>query len=144
MNSLLTAIWVRFRCASALLWRLTSGSKLSPRDRAPDAGAIGMNTPRPISLVLADDHPVVLHGIAAILQSQPDIHVVALWADGMAAVKAIRLHVPDVAVLDISMPGMTGLDVLSTIRSEGLSTKIVFLSAAASDGQILTASDKAT
>jgi two-component system, NarL family, nitrate/nitrite response regulator NarL len=103
-----------------------------------------MNTPRPISLVLADDHPVVLHGIAAILQSQPDIHVVALWADGMAAVKAIRLHVPDVAVLDISMPGMTGLDVLSTIRSEGLSTKIVFLSAAASDGQILTASDKAT
>jgi two-component system, NarL family, nitrate/nitrite response regulator NarL len=47
-------------------------------------------------------------------------------------------------VLDISMPGMTGLDVLSTIRSEGLSTKIVFLSAAASDGQILTASDKAT
>jgi DNA-binding NarL/FixJ family response regulator len=98
-----------------------------------------MNNPRPISLVLADDHPVVLHGIAAILQSQPDIHVAALCADGIAAAKAIRLHVPNVAVLDISMPGMTGLDVLSTIRSGGLSTKIVFLSAAASDGQILTA-----
>jgi two-component system nitrate/nitrite response regulator NarL len=98
-----------------------------------------MNYPRPILLVLADDHPVVLQGIAAILQSQPDIHVAALCADGIAAAKAIRLHTPDVAVLDIKMPGMTGLDVLSTILSDGLSTKIVFLSAAASDGQILAA-----
>ena len=98
-----------------------------------------MNNPRPVSLVLADDHPVVLHGIAAILQSEPEINVAELCADGIAAAKAIRQHVPDVAVLDIKMPGMTGLDVLSTILAEGLSTKVVFLSAAASDAQILTA-----
>jgi DNA-binding NarL/FixJ family response regulator len=61
-----------------------------------------MTNPRPISLVLADDHPVVLHGIVAILQSQPDIHVAAVCADGIAAAKAIRLHLPDVAVLDIT------------------------------------------
>ena len=97
-----------------------------------------MNNPRPVSLVLADDHPVVLHGIAAILQSEPEINVAELCADGIAAAKAIRQHVPDVAVLDIKMPGMTGLDVLSTILAEGLSTKVVFLSAAASDGQILS------
>ncbi len=99
-----------------------------------------MNSPRPpISIVLADDHPVVLQGMASILRSQPDINVVALCEDGIAAAKAIRLFVPDIAVLDISMPGLNGLDVLSSITSDGLATKVIFLSATATDGQILTA-----
>ncbi len=99
-----------------------------------------MNGPRPpISIVLADDHPVVLQGMASILRSQPDINVVALCEDGIAAAKAIRLFVPDIAVLDISMPGLNGLDVLSGITSDGLATKVIFLSATATDGQILTA-----
>jgi two-component system, NarL family, nitrate/nitrite response regulator NarL len=99
-----------------------------------------MNGPRPpISIVLADDHPVVLQGMASILRSQPDINVVALCEDGIAAAKAIRLFVPDIAVLDISMPGLNGLDVLSSITSDGLATKVIFLSATATDGQILTA-----
>src|SRR6266487_4519291 len=99
-----------------------------------------MNGPRPpISIVLADDHPVVLQGMASILRSQPDINVVALCEDGIAAAKAIRLFVPDIAVLDISMPGLNGLDVLSRITSDGLATKVIFLSATATDGQILTA-----
>ena len=93
----------------------------------------------PISIVLADDHPVVLQGIASILRSQPDINVVALCWDGIAAAKAIRTFLPEIAVLDISMPGLNGLDVLSSITSEGLGTKIIFLTAAATDGQILTA-----
>ena len=46
---------------------------------------------------------------------------------------------PDIAVLDISMPGLNGLDVLSGITSEGFSTKVIFLTAVASDSQILTA-----
>jgi two-component system, NarL family, nitrate/nitrite response regulator NarL len=99
-----------------------------------------MNSPRPaISIVLADDHPVVLHGIASILRSQPDINVVALCGDGIAAAKSIRTLVPAIAVLDISMPGLNGLDVLSGITSEGLSTKVIFLTAVATDSQILTA-----
>ena len=99
-----------------------------------------MNSPRPsISIVLADDHPVVLHGMAGILRAQPDINVVALCGDGIAAAEAIRRFVPDIAVLDISMPGLNGLDVLSRITSDGLATKVIFLSAAATDSQILTA-----
>jgi DNA-binding NarL/FixJ family response regulator len=99
-----------------------------------------MSGPRPpISIVLADDHPVVLHGLASILRSQPDINVVALCGDGIAAAKAIRMFVPEIALLDISMPGLNGLDVLSSIISEGLGTKVIFLSAAATDAQILTA-----
>jgi two-component system nitrate/nitrite response regulator NarL len=95
-----------------------------------------MNSPQPISIVLADDHPVVLHGMASILRAQSDINVVALCGDGIAAAKAIRLFVPDIAVLDISMPGLNGL---SSITSDGLATKVIFLSATATDGQILTA-----
>ncbi len=99
-----------------------------------------MNGPRPpISIVLADDHPVVLQGMASILRAQSDINVVALCEDGIAAAKAIRQFVPDIAVLDISMPGLNGLDVLSSITSDGLATKVIFLSATATDGQILTA-----
>src|SRR5499433_906406 len=98
-----------------------------------------MNSPRrPISIVLADDHPVVLHGMAGILRAQPDINVVALCGDGIAAAEAIRRFVPDIAVLDISMPGLNGLDVPG-ITSDGLATKVIFLSATATDAQILTA-----
>src|SRR6266511_4067311 len=101
---------------------------------------IGMTSPPPaISIVLADDHPVVLHGMASILRTQPDIKVVALCGDGIAAAKSIRTLVPDIAVLDISMPGLNGLDVLSGITSDGLSTKVIFLTAVATDSQILTA-----
>src|SRR5262245_23401819 len=99
-----------------------------------------MNSPRPtISIVLADDHPVVLHGMASILRAQPDINVVALCEDGIAAAEAIRRFVPDIAVLDISMPGLNGLDVLSRITSDALATKVIFLSDTATDAQILTA-----
>jgi two-component system nitrate/nitrite response regulator NarL len=65
--------------------------------------------------------------------------VVALCEDGIAAAEAIRQSVPDIAVLDISMPGLNGLDVLSRITSDGLATKVIFLSATATDAQILTA-----
>jgi two-component system nitrate/nitrite response regulator NarL len=98
-----------------------------------------MTEPRPISVVVADDHPIVLHGMASILSAQPDMTVVALCDEGIAAMKAIRMHMPDVAVLDIGMPELNGLDVLSRVTAEGLGTRIVFLTAAATDGQILTA-----
>ena len=65
--------------------------------------------------------------------------MVALCEDGIAAAEAIRQFVPDIAVLDISMPGLNGLDVLSRITSDGLATKVIFLSATATDAQILTA-----
>jgi two-component system nitrate/nitrite response regulator NarL len=65
--------------------------------------------------------------------------VVALCGDGIAAAKFIRTLVPDIAVLDISMPGLNGLEVLSGITSEGFSTKVIFLTDVAADSQILTA-----
>src|SRR5262245_40972004 len=99
-----------------------------------------MNSPRPtISIVLADDHPVVLHGMASILRAHPDINVVAPCEDGIAAAEAIRRFVPDIAVRRISLAGLSGLDVVARISSDALATEVIFLSATATDAQILTA-----
>jgi two-component system nitrate/nitrite response regulator NarL len=94
---------------------------------------------RPVSVVVADDHPVVLHGITEILQAQPDISVVAACSAGRAATEAIQQFAPDVAVLDIIMPDLNGLDVLSSIVRDRFKTRVVLLTAVATDDRILAA-----
>ena len=97
-------------------------------------------TQRPsISVVLADDHPVVLHGIVSLLGAHSDLKIVAGCSDGSAAAEAIRKYSPDVAVLDLAMPGLNGLDILSAVAAERAATKIVFLTATVTEKQILTA-----
>lgn len=92
-----------------------------------------------ISVVVADDHPVVLQGLVSLLRSCPDFNVVAECRDGRAAVKAIEQFAPSVAVLDIAMPSLTGLEVLQTIAGFGSKTRVVFLTATATESQIVTA-----
>jgi two-component system, NarL family, nitrate/nitrite response regulator NarL len=93
---------------------------------------------RSISIVVADDHPVVLNGVADVLRFN-EMNVVAVCGDGATALEAIRKWSPDVAVLDILMPGVTGLDVLLSIAADGLPTKVVLLTATASERQLLRA-----
>jgi DNA-binding NarL/FixJ family response regulator len=93
----------------------------------------------PISIVVADDHPVVLHGLVDVLRSNADMKVVAVCSDGTTALEAIRKSSPNVAVLDVLMPGLSGIDVLESITADGLPTKVVILTATASDGQLLRA-----
>ena len=94
---------------------------------------------RSISIVVADDHPVVLRGLADVLRSNSDMKVVAICSDGATALEAIRKRSPNVAVLDVLMPGLNGLDVLARIKADGLATKVVILTATASDAQLLRA-----
>src|SRR5690349_18739845 len=93
----------------------------------------------PITTVIADDHPVVLHGIAETLRATSHITVLAACDDGPAALASIRLWKPDVAVLDLRMPGLTGLDVLAQMHGSDVETKCIFMTATASDAQILNA-----
>ena len=93
--------------------------------------------PKKVSLVIADDHPVVLEGIARVLASESDFEVLAKCVNGTAALQAIQSHRPDIAVLDISMPEMNGLEVIARMISEGMTTKVIFLTANATDGNIL-------
>src|SRR6266550_6910426 len=92
-----------------------------------------------ISVVLADDHPAILLGVAELLRSNPDIKVAATCSDGTAVMQAIRQIKPTVAVLDFFMPGLNGLEVLASMSAERSATKAVFLTATATDKQLLTA-----
>ena len=72
--------------------------------------------PQPLRILIADDHPVVRDGLAAILNKQPGMTVVAQAGDGLEAVEQFRLHQPDVAIVDLRMPEMGGAEVVATVR----------------------------
>lgn len=93
----------------------------------------------PIRVVLADDHPIVLRGLEALLQLEPDFRVVASCASGEEALAAVRAHRPDVLVLDIRMRGKHGLTLAREIRDANLPTHVVIFAAALDDAQMLEA-----
>src|SRR3954451_10763101 len=93
-------------------------------------------------VVLADDHPIVLGGLRALLQAEPGVEIVAATPDGATALAMIRAHEPNLAVLDINMPQLTGLDVLEALEADSLSTRVVLLTGSASDEQIMHAVDR--
>ena len=99
-----------------------------------------MSTP-PITLVLADDHPIVLNGLQQLFADEPDFKILASCADGEASLDAVRRQRPDILVLDLQMPRKSGLTVLRELHEERLPTRIVVLTAslaylAAEDDQL--------
>ena len=92
-----------------------------------------------IRVILADDHPIVLHGLQQLFERSPDFEVVACCKDGEETLAALRAQSADVLVLDLRMPGMSGLAVLRAMASEGLTIKTVLLTAAVQDEQVVQA-----
>ena len=84
---------------------------------------------QPIRVVLADDHAVVRKGIREFLEEEGDITVVAEAADGEQAVTLVAVHEPDVAVLDIQMPGTSGIEATRRIKAEHPNVRVLILSA---------------
>jgi DNA-binding NarL/FixJ family response regulator len=93
----------------------------------------------PIRLVLADDHAIVLHGLKRLFEGHPDFRVVECCVDGEGAVEAARDESCDVLVLDLRMPGRTGLDVLKTLAAEKRRCRTILLTAAISDDDVVEA-----
>jgi DNA-binding NarL/FixJ family response regulator len=91
---------------------------------------------RLIRVVLADDEPVVRFGVQAVLATAKDIEVVAAAENGREAVDLVARHRPDVAVLDIRMPGLDGLDAANRIRAHHPDTKTLVLTTFADDAYI--------
>jgi DNA-binding NarL/FixJ family response regulator len=91
-----------------------------------------------IRLVLADDHPIVLDGLVAVLALEPDLEVAATARDGNEALDAVRSHRPDVIVLDIRMPERDGLSVIRELTRTSPATRMVVLTAAA-DNEVFEA-----
>lgn len=87
---------------------------------------------RPITVVIADDHPVVRQGLAVLFEVQDDIALVGEAADGAEAIRLTRDLVPDVLILDLKLPGLDGLGVLAQMRAQASRTKVLVLTSAAS------------
>ena len=93
----------------------------------------------PIRLLLADDHPIVLDGLEQLFRLEQDFDVLARCRDGEETLRALQVHRPDVVVLDIRMPRGDGLDVLRAIEAGGLTTRVVLLTAALEEDQLVEA-----
>ncbi|MBI5651112.1 MAG: response regulator transcription factor [Chloroflexi bacterium] len=98
-----------------------------------------MSETKPIRVVLADDHAVVRKGIREFLEEDPAIRVVAEASDGADAVVCVAREKPDVAVLDIQMPKMNGMDATRQIKKEFPGTRVLILTAYDDDPYIFAA-----
>src|SRR6201992_4222230 len=80
-----------------------------------------------IKVLAVDDHPLLREGIAAVLEGEQDIHLVAEAKSGDEAVEIFRKHRPDVTLMDLQMPGMNGIDAMLAIRSEFPTARFIVL-----------------
>src|SRR5438876_329674 len=93
----------------------------------------------PTRLILADDHKLVRAGFRAMLKTLPSIEVVAETGNGREALELIRKHVPDIALVDITMPGLTGLEVAARVSAELPMVRVIILSMHTADEYIVQA-----
>jgi len=88
---------------------------------------------KPIRILAVDDHPLLRDGIAALIATQPDLQLVAQASSGEGAVEQFRLTHPDITLMDLQMPGMSGLDAIIAIRREWPTSRIIVLTTYAGD-----------
>jgi DNA-binding NarL/FixJ family response regulator len=92
-----------------------------------------------ISIFCVDDHPLVRKGVAAILSTEPDLHLLAEAENADEAVRLFRLHRPDVTLMDLRLPGRSGVEVTREIRREFPDAKIIALTSYDGDQDIYRA-----
>jgi len=92
-----------------------------------------------IRLILVDDHPIVLQGLQQLLQRQPDFVVAAACPDADTAFAAMQKEIPDILLLDLRMPGVTGLGFLRRLADAGITCRTILLTAAIEDAEVIEA-----
>lgn len=97
----------------------------------PETSVAVSEAPIPVRIVIADDHPIFRDGLRKLLDTEPGFAVVGEAPDGEAAVEAVQTLRPDVLLLDVAMPGLGGLEVLSALKDAP--TRVLLLTAAISD-----------
>jgi len=92
-----------------------------------------------IRVIAVDDHPLLREGIAAVMQGEEDIELVAEGKSGKEAIDLFRLHRPDVTLMDLQMPDMNGIDAMTAIRSDFPNARFIVLTTYQGDVQALRA-----
>jgi DNA-binding NarL/FixJ family response regulator len=93
----------------------------------------------PIRILVVDDHPVLREGIAALVNGQPDMKLVGEASNGQEGLAQYRLHRPDVTLMDLQMPTMSGIETIIAIRDESPNARIIVLTTYGGDVQVVRA-----
>jgi len=91
------------------------------------------------TIMLADDHRIVRQGLRALLEAEPDFHLVDEAGDGLEAVQLVERLRPDVLVLDLMMPGLSGMEVTREVSKRSPETRVIILSMHANEAYVLEA-----
>jgi len=92
-----------------------------------------------IRVVVVDDHPLLRKGIAALVNAETDMKLVAEASTGVEAIRQFRQHRPDITLMDLQMPDMNGIDATTAIRQEFPDARIIVLTTYAGDIQVVRA-----
>ena len=91
------------------------------------------STPNLIRILTVDDHPLLRKGIAALVNAEPDMKLIAEASNGEEAIEAFRAHRPDVTLMDLQMPGVDGIGAIHRINDEFANARIIVLTTFAGD-----------
>src|SRR5277367_3777233 len=95
-----------------------------------------MTTDKTIRILSVDDHPLLREGIAALIDTQSDMQLIGEASNGREALEQFRNHRPDITLMDLQMPEVSGIDAISAIRGEFPDARIIVLTTHAGDFQV--------